>query len=96
MSSESEGEGLDVTCPCCRARLVVDAETGAVLGSTPNQESPRDFDSLMGDVLEGESRRDQLFRKAFRAEQKRSDVLARKFDRARQAASGDEERDESG
>jgi hypothetical protein len=79
----SADETIEVRCPCCRSRLDVDRATGDVLGHVPPEREPADFDSLVGNVLDGEGRREDAFRSAFRAEKKRSETLDRKFDRAR-------------
>ncbi len=84
----SADETLDVRCPCCRSRLAVDPGTGDVLDHQPPSRRPSDFDALVGDVLDGEQRRDDAFRSAFRKEKRRTELLGRKFDRARQREGG--------
>lgn len=73
---------FEVECPCCQAKLKVDAETRAVI-SHKVPEKPRAIEDLAAEVekLKGASgRRDETFRKHMEAEKSSSSVLNKKFD----------------
>jgi hypothetical protein len=73
---------FDVECPCCKATLRVDPETGAVVRHQAPKRPP-----VVGDLREAaqklrseEQRRDQVFRKQVEAEKVHGKVLEKKFD----------------
>lgn len=73
---------FEVECPCCQARLKVDAATQAVI-SFQAPEKPRSVESLEDAVarLKGEAaRREELFRRQMEAEKRHGEVLQRKFE----------------
>jgi hypothetical protein len=72
---------FEVTCPCCKAILTVDAEVRAVLA---HREPPRtgplsSLDKAMDHLRGAGVRREAAFRQAAEAERTKSDVLSRKF-----------------
>jgi hypothetical protein len=72
---------FEVTCPCCKAILTVDAEVRAVLA---HREPPRtgplaSLDKAMDHLRGAGARREAAFRQAAEAERTKSDVLSRKF-----------------
>jgi hypothetical protein len=74
-------ERLQVICPCCQAKLLVEPTTGLVLKS---QEKKLDY-SLEGALQEEKKKRDQaddLFDQVFQDEKRRQDVLQEKFRKA--------------
>lgn len=81
---------LDVTCPCCDARLVVDAATGEILSvERPALDATKTFEDAMSTVNDGARRREQAFAKAFDRTQNLDDLLQKKFDEARKKAAQD-------
>lgn len=79
-----KGQTFELVCPCCGARITVDAGLAAVVGHEP---PPAKHAHLETDLSEAalklkqqEGRRNELFRKSLEAEKKRSQVLARKFE----------------
>jgi hypothetical protein len=73
---------LDVTCPCCGARLTVDIELGQVIAHVP---SPRQFNApdfnQASQLLEKEkARREALFNQSAEDEKVKSKLLDRKFE----------------
>ncbi len=91
MDKDEKTDAIDVYCPVCRARLVVDADTGSVLDVEHKSIKSKDFDSLLGDVMTEGSRRDERFKRAFGAERKRKDTLAKKFERAKKQAESEDD-----
>ncbi len=78
---------VDVTCPCCRTRLVVDATSGEVLAEErPPVDHGKTFDQALSDVRGGERKRQEAFSKAFDRTQRLDDLLSRKFEEAKKKA----------
>jgi hypothetical protein len=73
---------IEVECPCCRAALKVDVETGAVI-THKEPEKPRTVEDIGAAVaaLKGEAaRREEIFQKSFADQKTRQSVLDKKFD----------------
>jgi hypothetical protein len=73
---------LLVECPCCKAELHVDPETGAVIRHKEH-EKPATFADLEAAVQRqrGEAgRREDLFKKSVEQHKTHADVLSKKFD----------------
>jgi hypothetical protein len=74
-------ETFDVDCPCCKAKLTVDRQLGAVLAHVPPPKAPPSVDlddtarllRAQADAVEAK------FRASVEAEKTKEDVLARKF-----------------
>jgi hypothetical protein len=79
---------LDVVCPCCSTRLVIDATTGDVL-SEDRPRQARSFEDALEDVRGGSRRREDAFSKAFDRTKRQDDVLDKKFEEAKKKASRD-------
>ena len=75
---------VEVVCPCCHSKLVVDAQLATVLSHTPPIKAAPDVDiSDAARILaEQARRREDKFRESWDAENKKEDVLARKFEEA--------------
>ena len=75
---------IEVLCPCCHSRLVVDTQLAVVLSHTSPSKAAPDVDiSEAGRILaEQAQRREDKFRESWEAEHKKEDVLARKFEEA--------------
>ena len=75
---------LELTCPCCQSRLVVDTQLGVVLSHEEPPKAAPDVDiSDAANILAQQAqRREDKFRQSWEAESKKEDVLARKFEEA--------------
>jgi Zn-finger nucleic acid-binding protein len=75
---------FEVTCPCCRAVLKVDAETQAVISHTaPAQPKTfADIEAAAKAMKEQDSRRESIFRQSVEAQKHASDLLEKKFQEA--------------
>ncbi len=75
---------VEVTCPCCQAKLTVDAELAVVLAHEPPPKAAPgvDISDTARLLQEQADRREAKFRDAWEAEKKKDDVLTRKFDEA--------------
>lgn len=79
---------FEITCPCCRARLRVDTELGAIVShdSPPKHLPVSDLAEAARSLREKESQREELFQKSVEAERERSRLLQRKFEEALEKA----------
>jgi len=75
---------IEITCPCCHTKLTVDAELAVVLSheAPPKAATGVDLTDAHGILAEQEKRREDKFRESWAAEQKKEDVLTRKFEEA--------------
>lgn len=80
---------LQVVCPHCSSRLVVDAATGEVLSHQSHREPPAGGKEL-GELLEGLDREkeqaEDLFQREVEAHKDRDRLLREKFEEAMKAA----------
>ncbi len=82
------GENLNVTCPCCQAKLVVDPVFGAVLShEAPPKASPNvDLTDAQGILAEQNRQREDKFSDSWFQEMNKEDILAKKFEEAMKKA----------
>jgi hypothetical protein len=75
---------VEVTCPCCRAKLTVDPQLAVVLShEAPPKAAPDvDLTDTTRILQEQAQRREDKFRESWEAEKKKEDVLTRKFEEA--------------
>ncbi|RMF72782.1 MAG: hypothetical protein D6738_10405, partial [Acidobacteria bacterium] len=83
MSDRGDRDDLDLVCPLCHGRLLIDRETGTVLEATPPRKGG-DIDDLLGEVQSATTRRESEFSRAFEAERRRRELLEKKFRLARE------------
>ena len=71
-----------VTCPCCSGRLTIDAALEAVVAheAPPRARSGIGLDEALSSLKGAAARRETLFKEQMEAEQKKGDVLKRKFE----------------
>jgi predicted amidophosphoribosyltransferase len=82
--SRRDNATLELTCPCCGARLKVDTELGKVLHHTPppKHTKPPDFDHAAQLLEKEKARREALFKQSSEDEKLKSQLLERKFEEA--------------
>jgi hypothetical protein len=83
-----DGENLNVICPCCQAKLVIDPIFGAVLShEAPVRQGP-DLDlTNASNILEEQTRqREDKFADSWFKESNKEDILAKKFEEAMKKA----------
>jgi hypothetical protein len=70
-----------VTCPCCNARLTLDSSLEAVIAheAPPRPRSGLGLDGALSSLKGAAARREELFKQQIKAEQKKPQVLDRKF-----------------
>ena len=73
---------LEIQCPCCRAAIKVDADTGAVLAHKVPEKPPSIEDLAAAAAnLKGEAaKREEIFQKSFAAEKNRESIMSKRFD----------------
>jgi hypothetical protein len=71
-----------VTCPCCNGRLTIDAVLQAVVAheAPPRPRSGVGLDEALSSLKGAAARRDALFKEQIKAEQKKPQVLQKKFE----------------
>jgi hypothetical protein len=81
-------DNLNVICPCCHSKLVVDAVFGAVLShEAPPKAGPNvDLTDAAGILNEQQRNREDKFRDSWNQEHNKEDILAKKFEEAMKKA----------
>ncbi len=83
-------EPVEVTCPCCATKLVVDRSSGEVLAEErPRVDHVKSFETALDQVRGGERRREDAFSKAFDKTQRLDELLSKKFEEAKKKAEKD-------
>jgi hypothetical protein len=85
---KKNNEGLHVTCPCCGAKMTIDAELGVVLShEAPVKAGPNvDLTDAAGILAEQNRQREDKFRDSWFQESNKEDILAKKFEEAMKKA----------
>jgi hypothetical protein len=71
-----------VTCPCCNGRLTIDPALEEVVAheAPPRARSGLGLDEALSSLKGAAARRDLLFKEQIKAEQKKPQVLQKKFE----------------
>jgi hypothetical protein len=71
---------IEITCPCCQAKLTVDPELRVVLSHSEAPKAPKvDLDNVDQVLREQARLREDKFRQSVEAEKNKEEVLNRKF-----------------
>ena len=74
---------LEVTCPCCRASLVVDTNLGRVVSHREPERGDKPELNESARILAADAaRREDLFQQSVESEKGRGDALSRRFEEA--------------
>jgi len=81
-------DNLNVTCPCCQAKLVVDPIFGAVLSheAPPRPSSNLDLTDAQKILSDQNRQREDKFADSWFQESNKEDILAKKFEEAMKKA----------
>jgi hypothetical protein len=82
---------MEITCPCCEAKLKVDIVTEAVITYEEKKKAPaiEDFAKAVQNLKGEAARREEAFQKSFAATKNQGDVLNKKFDELLKQAKAD-------
>jgi hypothetical protein len=78
----AEGE-LQIQCPCCRAKLIVDKATGGVLQFTPHKEAPKSLEDFLKTDKNRAQDLESKFADSRKQEEERLGLLEKKFEWAK-------------
>lgn len=86
--SKGSDKPVQVACPCCQAKLTIDAQLGVVLS---HEEPPRkgpdvDLSDAAKILGEQQRQREDKFRDSWFVETNKEDILAKKFEEAMKKA----------
>ena len=86
--AKQNSDNLRVTCPCCQAKLTVDAVFGAVLShEAPVKAGPNvDLTDAQKILAEQNRQREDKFADSWFQETNKEDILAKKFEEAMKKA----------
>ncbi|WP_031494997.1 hypothetical protein [Bryobacter aggregatus] len=82
---------LELSCPCCEAKLKVDIVTESVITWEEKKKAPpiEDFAKAVQNLKGEAAKREEAFQKSFEANKNQSSVLNRKFDELLKQAQAD-------
>ncbi|PYR02640.1 MAG: hypothetical protein DMF97_04165 [Acidobacteria bacterium] len=74
---------VELTCPCCQATLVFDANLGRIVAhKEPERGNKPELGEAQRILAEEAARREAMFNQSVDAEKTRGDALSRRFDEA--------------
>lgn len=74
---------IEVTCPCCRAVLVVDTDLRRVISHVePESRDKPELNDAQRILAEAQARREAMFDQSFQTEKTKGDALSRRFEEA--------------
>lgn len=82
MPKSASPQSIEVDCPCCGSKLVIDPKLGVVLRHEEPVRKPavEDF-AAAARALKGQAaQREEAFQKSFEQQKHQSEILSRKFD----------------
>src|SRR2546430_12981094 len=82
-------EKYSITCPCCEAKLTVDANTGALLAHEEKKKVLGSFEDLKSDLSKQKEHREQIFAQEMSSMKDRERLLEEKFKEALKRADTD-------
>lgn len=88
---EQEAKNLIVVCPCCEAKLKIDAATGAVLSHEEKAKKLSSFEDLRQNLQTQKQARESIFAQEMNAQKDRERLLEEKFKEAFKRAENEPE-----
>ncbi len=83
-------EKISIICPCCEAKINIDAATGAILSHEEKKKIVGSFEDLLSQQNKQKELREQLFSQEQVAQKDRSRILDEKFREAMKHADDDD------
>ena len=89
--TQMENAKLTVECPCCAARLIIDAKLGKVIRheESPQKRGSLDLDNVQDLLMEQARRREDIFQQSSADLKIQSELLDRKFAEALEKSKGE-------
>ena len=89
--TEIKSGNLTVECPCCGAKLIIDAKLGKVVRheEPPQKRSSLDLDNVQNLLTEQARRREEIFRQSSADLKIQSELLDRKFAESLEKSKGE-------
>lgn len=85
-------ERYTLICPCCEAKLTVDANTGAILAHEEKKKVHGSFEDLKGELNKQKEHREQIFAQEMSSMKDRERLLEEKFKEALKRADTDSDK----
>jgi len=74
---------FEIDCPCCQAKITIDAETGTVLSHREHKKEMDSFDSFLAKQKNRSAELEAKFLSAQEREKNKIDLLNKKFEAAK-------------
>jgi hypothetical protein len=81
-----------IICPCCEAKLVIDAQTGTLLSHEEKAKPVASFEAMAKDLERQKQTRDQIFAQEMGSHKDRERLLEEKFQEALKRADKDKDK----
>jgi hypothetical protein len=81
-----------IICPCCEAKLIVDAQTGALLSHEEKSKPVASFEEMAKDLERQKQTREQIFTQEMGSLKDRERLLEEKFREAMKRADKDKDK----
>jgi hypothetical protein len=88
----SDPNRFTLVCPCCEAKLTVDAQTGAILSHEEKHKPVAAFEDMVKDLDKQKQTREQIFAQEMSSHKDRSRLLEEKFQEAMKRADKDKDK----
>lgn len=85
-------EKYALVCPCCEAKLTVDANTGSILAHEEKKKVHGSFEDLKGELSKQKEHREQIFAQEMSSMKDRERLLEEKFKEALKRADSDSDK----
>lgn len=86
MPDMTDRDNLEITCPCCRTKLVVDRPTGEVLLEERPKKAGLSWDNAVSAGKSRQAEAETLFNRGMDRQANEDDILERKFREALERA----------
>ena len=76
------GENLELSCPCCSTKLVVDRDTGDILHEERPKKAGASWDQAVQAGKDKQAEAEAMFEKGMDRERRADEILEKKFEEA--------------